>query len=82
MRACKNQGVVIFIGFKQLRRLLHIFSKHLQAIAVTKSKFCTEDPKILGTTMENLVTWVTWCLDLGQGLVVGFCVQVINLQVL
>jgi hypothetical protein len=29
----KNQGVIICIGFKQLRRGLHTFSKRLQAIA-------------------------------------------------
>jgi len=31
---------------------------------VTWSKFCTEDPQISGTSIQNVVTHVTWLLGL------------------
>jgi hypothetical protein len=38
--------------------------KILGASRMTRSKFHTEDPQILGVTVENLVTRATWCTEL------------------
>ena len=35
--------------------------KILDARIVSWSKFCTEDPQILGTTIQSLVVMATWC---------------------
>jgi len=47
-----------------------IFQKstsHLKIItAMTVSQFHTEDPLILGTTIQNSAAWVTWCLRFVQ----------------
>jgi hypothetical protein len=35
---------------------------------MTRSKIHTEDPHILGTTGQNLVSWLSWCTGYGHPL--------------